>query len=156
MLRRNFGKVFSLALVLLASPIAPVRADETSYRVTDNVLIYLGVLPANMIRGEHPSTHTESLMHGGVPAGADEYHVLIALFNATTYERLSNARVSARVSEVGLSGEEKTLEPMDIANTITYGNYFQMKGRGPFKIEVSINVPGARDEIKVVFEHRHQ
>jgi hypothetical protein len=64
--------------------------------------------------------------------------------------------VSARVSEVGLSGEEKTLEPMDIANTITYGNYFQMKGMGPFKIEVSINVPGARDEIKVVFEHRHQ
>jgi hypothetical protein len=156
MLARSFARVLGLALVLLSGSIAPGKADETNYRVTDNVLIYLGVLPANMIRGEHPSTHTESLMHGGVPAGADEYHVLIALFNTTTYERISNARVSARVSEVGLSGVEKTLEPMNIANTITYGNYFRMKGAGPFEIEVLIEVPGASKEVRVVFEHRHQ
>jgi hypothetical protein len=95
-------------------------------------------------------------MHGGVPAGADEYHVLIALFNATTYEGISNARVSARVSEIGLSGEEKTLEPMQIADTITYGNYFEMKGMEPFRIEVTISIPGASENIKVVFEHRHR
>jgi hypothetical protein len=143
-----------LALSLLIGSAVRARADETGYRVVDNVLVYLGVIPAAMIRG-HPAGHPESLMHGGVPAGADEYHVLIALFNAKTYERISNAKVTARVSEVGLSGVEKELELMQIAGTTTFGNYFEMKGVGPFRIEVSIDIPGA-EEINVVFEHRHQ
>ena len=91
-----------------------------------------------------------------MPAGADEYHVLIALFNAKTYERISGAKVTARVSEVGLSGVEKNLESMEIAGTTTFGNYFKMTGMGPFRIEVSVDVPGAPEEINVVFEHRHQ
>ena len=145
-----------LALNLLVGSAVSARADESGYRVVDNVLIYLGVIPAAMIRGEHPPGHSESLMHGGVPAGADEYHVLIALFNAKTYQRISNAEVSAGVSEVGLSGVEKKLEPMQIAGTTTFGNYFEMKGMGPFSIEVSVDIPGAPERIKVVFEHRHQ
>jgi hypothetical protein len=154
---RQLRLIFSIALALslLVGSAVPTRADEPGYRVADNVLIYLGVLPAAMIRG-HPAGHPESLMHGGVPAGADEYHVLIALFNAKTYERISNAEVSARVSEVGLSGVEKKLEPMHIAGTTTFGNYFEMKGMGPFSIEVSVDIPGASERIKVVFEHRHQ
>jgi hypothetical protein len=143
-----------LALSLLIGSAVRARADETGYRVVDNVLIYLGVIPAAMIRG-HPAGHPESLMHGGVPAGADEYHVLIALFNAKTYERISEAKVTARVSEAGLSGVEKNLEPMQIVGTTTFGNYFEMKGMGPFRIEVSVDILGA-EEINVVFEHRHQ
>jgi hypothetical protein len=152
-LRLTFSVV--LALSLLVGSAVRVRADETGYRIVDNVLIYLGVIPAAMIRG-HPAGHPESLMHGGVPAGADEYHVLIALFNAKTYERISNAKVTARVSEIGLSGVEKKLEPMEIAGTTTFGNYFEMKGMGPFRIEVSVDIPGAPEEINAVFEHRHQ
>ena len=144
-----------LALSLLIGSAVRARADETGYRVVDNVLIYLGVIPAAMVRG-HPAGHPESLMHGGVPAGADEYHVLIALFNAKTYDRISSAKVTARVSEVGLSGVEKNLEPMEIAGTTTFGNYFKMTGMGPFRIEVSVDIPGAPQEINVVFEHRHQ
>jgi hypothetical protein len=154
---RQLRLIFSIALALslLVGSAVPARADESGYRIVGNVLIYLGVLPAAMIRG-HPAGHPESLMHGGVPAGADEYHVLIALFNAKTYERISNAEVSARVSEVGLSGAEKKLEAMQIAGTTTFGNYFEMKGMGPFSIEVSVDIPGASERINVVFEHRHQ
>jgi hypothetical protein len=154
---RQLRLIFSivLALSLLIGSAVRARADETGYRVVDNVLVYLGVIPAAMIRG-HPAGHPESLMHGGVPAGADEYHVLISLFNAKTYERISNAKVTARVSEVGLSGVEKNLEPMQIAGTTTFGNYFEMTGMGPFRIEVSVDIPGAQEEINVAFEHRHQ
>lgn len=153
---RRLVTMLSLALLLLANNAVPARADESDYRIVGDVLIYLGVIPAAMVREHHPSTHTESLMHGGVPAGSDEYHVLIALFNAKTYDRISNAQISARVSEIGLAGERKTLQPMNIADTTTFGNFFQMEGMGPFEIEISIRIPGEPSEIDVTFEHRHE
>jgi len=153
--RRIVG-TFSLVLLMLASSVLPLSADETGYRVVGNVRVYLGVIPTALVQGKHPMVHEENLMHGGVPSGPDEYHVLIALFNAKTDERISNAKVRARVSVVGLSGEEKALESMQIAGTTTYGNFFTMKGSGLFLIRVTARVPGAPREIDLVFQHKHQ
>jgi hypothetical protein len=144
------------ALLLVAISVLPVRAEETNYRVVDDIRIYLGVIPAAVVRGKHPAAHPEGSMHGGAPSGADEYHVLIALFNARTGERISNARVSAHVSQAGLGGEQKTLAPMKIADTTTYGNFFRMRGPGLFRINVSVHIPGMRRDIDVAFQHKHQ
>ena len=148
--------VAAVVIVLLTSPVFTVNAEETNYRVVDNVRIYLGVIPAAMVRGKHPATHTETSMHGGIPSDADEYHILIALFDERNGERILNATVTARVAEVGLNGEKKTLEPMQIAGTTTYGNYFTMKGTGVSRINVVIRVPDAPRDIDVTFQHRHQ
>lgn len=115
----------------------------------------LGVLPSEMIRG-HPVTHTESAMHADKPARKGEFHVTIALFDASTGARITGADVRARVAEIGLAGVEKRLQPMEIADTETYGNYFRMSGNGPFRISLSIDIPGRPGEIKAEFEHRHQ
>jgi hypothetical protein len=120
-----------------------------------NVVIYLGLLPAEMVRG-HPAHHTESSMHGGASAASGEYHVVIALFDARNGKRITGAHISARVSDVGLFGEEKTLAPMQIAGTETYGNYFPMAGNGPFRIAIVIRLPGESQDTKAEFEHRHQ
>jgi hypothetical protein len=142
--------------LLLIGLIAPAMADEGSDRKTvGNVAIYLGLLPAEMIRG-HRAQHPETSMHGGQPAGSGEYHVVIALFDAGGGARITNAAVSARVSEVGLAGEEKTLQPMEIAGTETYGSYFRMSGNGPFRIALLIHIPGDPAEVKAEFEHRHR
>jgi hypothetical protein len=37
-----------------------------------NVVIYLGLLPAEMIRSR-PHDHPEATMHGGRPSGSGEY-----------------------------------------------------------------------------------
>ena len=148
--------VQSVVMVLLTISVLTVGAQETNYRVVDNVRIYLGVIPAAMIQGKHPPTHTETSMHGGVPSSADEYHVLIALFDEKTGERISNAKVTARVAEVGLSGEQKELQPMKIADTITYGNYFTMKGVGVSRISIAVHIAGAPREIGVTFQHKHE
>jgi len=95
-------------------------------------------------------------MHGGPPAGDDEYHVIVSLFNARNGEPITRAAVSARVSEAGLLGEEKKLEPMNIAGALTYGNYFRMAGAGPFRIQLDIHGPAEADHMTAVFEHRHQ
>lgn len=147
-------RLLALLALLLAGISAPATADTGSdSKTVDNVLIYMGLLPAEMIRG-HPPSHAESTMHGGAPAGKREYHVVIALFDATTGKRISGADIRARVAEISLSGQEKKLDPMEIAGTETYGNYFLMAGNGPFRIDLTIRVPG-RPEFKVEFEHRH-
>ena len=152
----SLQRILGLALLLLSVATEPATADTASdHKIVSNVAIYLGLIPAEMIRG-HPPRATESTMHGGSPAGQGQYHVTIALFDATTGKRITGADVRARVAEIGLSGEEKKLEPMDIAGTETYGNYFPMVGSGPFRINVTVRITGQRGEIKAAFEHRHR
>ena len=153
---RTLARLLGLILLLLMGVSAQALADTASdSKTVGNILIYMGLLPAEMIRG-HPQQHPEVSMHGGLQSGSGQYHVLIALFDSKTGSRIENADVSARVSEIGLAGDEKKLEPMQIAGTVTYGNYFRMAGRGPFKIALTIHVPGQPQEIRTTFEHRHQ
>jgi hypothetical protein len=140
------------ALVLVFGAVNTALADSSGGSQTvGNVVLYLGILPAPMILG-HPPGHPEMSMHGGRPRGADEYHVIVALFDASDGKRITHAKVSARVSEIGLAGQEKKLEPMEIARTVTYGNYFKMEGSGPFRISLDIRGPGEADQTTAVFE----
>jgi hypothetical protein len=145
-----------LSFMLILHLTGPVRGETTSdSKTVGHVVIYLGVLPTEMIRG-HPAQHSETSMHGGRPKTSGECHVVVALFNATSGTRIEKAEISARVSEIGLAGEEKKLAPMEIAGTVTYGNYFRMLGNGPFRIALSLRLPGEPQELNAAFEHRHQ
>ncbi len=154
------SRTLSALFGLFVLPLSPTTADAArvvagQMQTVGNVVIYLGLLPAEMIRG-HPQEHPEATMHGGTPSRSGEYHVLVSLFDAKTSERITNVEVLARVSEIGLAEEQKKLEPMKIAGTITYGNYFGMTGNGPFRIRLTIQVLGQPEEITAEFEHRHQ
>jgi len=156
MIGRLFQGLVGLALLMMPALTEPAMADTGSENKTvGNVDIYMGLLPAEMIRG-HPAGHPESSMHGGRPTASGQYHVVIALFNTKGYTRIENAEVTARVGEIGLAPEEKQLEPMKIAGTVTYGNYFRMAGHGPFRISLTIHIPGEPQAISAEFEHRHQ
>jgi len=128
--------------------------DNSRHQVAEGVDIYLGVIPAEMILG-HPKLHTEAEMHGGVPVGEHRYHVTVALFDAATGKRITGAQVKASVSELGLSGIEKKLEPMLIADVISYGNYFRMSNTDVYRIRVQIRLPGVAQTIEAVFEYSH-
>jgi hypothetical protein len=117
--------------------------------------VYLGVLPAAMIQG-HPGGHPEETMHGGMPRGRHAYHVVAAVFDAATGERVEDAVVEARAAEPGLAGVTRRLEPMLIADTVTYGNYFQLSGDGPYRIDLSITRPGLATPIIVEFTYEHR
>lgn len=130
-------------------------ADTATHKVVHGVAIYLGVLPAEMILG-HPKPHTEAEMHGGVPTGEHQYHVLVSLFDAASGKRISGAKVSARVREIGLAGTQKKLEPMLIAGTVSYGNYFSMPATtNSYRIQMWIELPGVANVIEAEFEYQH-
>jgi hypothetical protein len=136
-----------LAGLLLVVVSATVAAG--GYRqVVDGVAIYFGVMPAELVRG-HPREHPESEMHGGVPAG--ENHLVIALFNDKTSERITRAEITATITGPARFKAEKKLESMLVAGAATFGNYFTMPGPGPYRIALRIRMPGIGHDIEATF-----
>ena len=141
--------------VLLAWFVSPGAAQTGQYRTADGLAVYLGLMPAAMLKG-HPRQHTESAMQGGAPAGRHAGHLTIAVFDAASGARIGDAKVEARVSELGLAGPRRRLEPMAIGDTVTFGNYFDMPGEGPYQIRVWIGRPGRADAVETEFTVEHR
>jgi len=129
------------------------RAQETDdYKKTEGGLtVYFGIIPAEIVRGQ-------PIMHGGAPTGPHELHIVVAIFDAASVARVSDATVTAKVSGLGLSGSEKTLEPMNIADTVTYGGFFNLPGADLYTITVSIRRPERQQPVVLDFkyDHRHR
>lgn len=151
---RRFWPTMWAVIGLLSSNVSIAADAPRDFQVVDGVAIYLGVVPAQIIQG-HPREHEESRMHGGVPASRYRHHVMVAPFDAETGRRIEDAQVTAAVTELGLASKQKTLEPMRINDSITYGNYFDIRGKGTYRIEVQIRRPGHAGPIKATFNHPH-
>lgn len=128
--------------------------DPTGYMSAGGIGVYYAVLPAEMIRG-YPKGSPEFEMHGGLPTGEHIHHVMVALFEGETMERITNAEVMASVAEIGLAGTLRKLEPMSIAGAMTYGNYFHLSNLATYRITVEIRQPESTNVIKASFEYKH-
>jgi len=151
-------KFFSTAVLALVGIItlnSTSLAEEASrnFQVVDNVAIYLGMMPAQIVKG-HPRDHTESKMHGGVDAGNRREHLVIALFENSTGKRIEKAKVTGEMTAPGIRSQRKILEPMLIAGAVTYGNYFNVSGKSTYHIKIEIVLPG-ESVIEAKFLHKH-
>jgi len=143
--------IMILASLLLGGSV--FAEDFSQHKIVNGVAIYFGVMPAEMIL-DHAKYHTEAEMHGRVNAEKNLYHVTFAFFDAESGKRISDMEAKARVSALGQLGIEKKLEPMRIANTISYGNYFKMPGMETYRILVQVRRPGVAQPIEAEFEYR--
>lgn len=134
--------------MLMLIPFATAADAPQNFQVVQGVAIYLGVMPAQMVRG-HPK------MHGGVPAAGYEDHVIVALFDNATGLRIEDAQVTATVMELGRGSQWKNLEPMPVDDAMTYGNYFDIPGEGVYHIQLRIRLPGQKQITEATFTHRH-
>lgn len=126
-------------------------ADLEREKRVDGMTVFLGVVPAELIAG-NPA---EAAAHGGLPKGGSYHHVLIAIFDGKTGERITDAEVSARVEDVGRSASaEKKLDAMLIGRSVTFGNFFFMPGRDPYSIHVKIDHHHHAIS-EVTFHYRH-
>lgn len=124
-------------------------AHSGYHKVVDGVSVYFAMVPAEMVRG-HPREHPEGEMHGGVPVG--ENHVMVALFDEKSGERIVGAEVTARIRSGSDPDIEKRLVSMTIAGSLIYGNYFYMVGPGPYQVELRIQAPGRNKPVSMRFE----
>lgn len=146
-------------LVGLAFGVAPVSpawaGSDGSTQVAGGVLGYLGVLPAEVLRG-HPAAHPEGAMHGGVPEGRHEYHLVVALFDQVSGERLEQVQATATVMGLGHTGGTRIpLEPMAIAGTVTYGGFVELPGNDIYEIIVEVTRPGGEPPVRLEFSYQH-
>jgi hypothetical protein len=143
-----------LLSAVLFVPGSAVAADSASYKTAGDLTVYLGVLPAAMIQGH--DNHPEGSMHRGVPSGEHAYHVMAALFETETGERIEDAMVEAQLTPLGLAPVTRRLEPMVIAGAITYGNYFTMRGDGSYQIAFFVTTPEIAEPVVLEFTYEHR
>lgn len=150
-----FGFLVSAFVVAIAAASLASAAEE-NYQVAHGLGVYLGILPAGIVRG-HPEWHAEGAMHGGAPRGRHQYHIVIAIFDAKTGARIEKAQVTANVSGLGNVGTQNIeLEPMLIAGTVTYGNFVELPGYDRYDIKLDITVPGREPApVRIDFTYQH-
>lgn len=154
MARFNTGTVARALLLFVLFTGSALAAETGQVARVNGIDVFYGVIPAEILRG-HPADHAERKMHGGVPRGSGQHHLIVSLFDVKTGQRIENAKVTARTGEPGLTPQRKDLEPMQFAGTVTYGNFFTMSSPGPYRIEVDIRRPGDLKPAQAVFEYRH-
>jgi hypothetical protein len=152
---RKAATVIALGCLCLLVIGAVRAADSGEVKTIGGLTVYLGVVPAEIVKG--PVLHSaERPMHGRIPRGPHEYHVVAAIFDAATGTRVSDASVSAQLSGVGLWGGRKNLEPMQISGTTTYGAFFSLPGRDLYTIRLAIIRPGITQPVTIDFRYDHR
>jgi hypothetical protein len=153
MSRTYLGLIGALLVGLFVAVNPAVAAEGGETKTVGGLTVYLGVVPAELVKGPGPHS-TERPMHGGAPRGSHEHHIVVAVFDSATNARIEDATVTAKVSGLGLSGPQKTLEPMKIADTITYGAYFNLTA-DLYTIRVTVQRPGAQSVV-LDFKYDHR
>lgn len=151
--RRGVLTAMAAMLAALSAPPAAARTDNGSIE-SDGFAFYYAIIPAEMIRG-HSKGHPESVMHGGVPNRPHVHHVMVAIFDAKTFNRVVDASVKASIGEIGLAGVEKELEPFVVDSALTYGNYFDLRPGSEYLARVSAAIPGRKNPVLAEFQFKH-
>lgn len=154
--RRTFiGLVIGTLSVASFSSGAADAAETDLSKTAGGVTVYLGMVPAEIVKGLAARGATERPMHGQIPKGPHEYHLVAAVFDAASGARVSDAVVTAEVSGLGLSGSSKKLEPMQIAGTTTYGGFIDLPGFDLYTIKLTVERSGAGPAVlQFKYDHR--
>lgn len=144
------------AIALVFLNIQPVQADDSPrHQIVDGVNVYLGVMPTAMIQDQHDMPKAK-LEHQGQSSEAEFHHILIALIDAQTGQRLSPISIDAEVSGLGgLAAQFKSLEAMNIHRTVSYGNYFHFPDRGSYRLRFTIHLSGRDSPVVTEFMYSH-
>jgi len=131
-------------------------SDDGQYKEADGLAVYLGILPAEMVKGHTPG-HQELVMHGGIPGGRHEHHLLVAVFEVASGERVVDADVTATISGLGhVGGSRLQLEPMKIEDTVTYGNFVDFPGSDIYEVNILVKRPSISRAVSVQFNYDHR
>jgi len=138
-------------LVSLLSACAPRTTREQS-QVVDGLKLDYGLIAGEAIRA-HPAGHPEADMHEAPPADQRNYHVVLAVFEASSGRRIADADVSMALTGPGHPGFGSTpMEPMKVTGQETYGRYIVLPEPGRYRLEFRVRTVGRHQPIRARFE----
>jgi hypothetical protein len=150
LIRRSLLLAFMLMTTTAMVPVA--AADATLTRVVGDVTVHLGVTPVAKAV-ERETSHASEVTHGRKRVGKAAQHVVVALFETKSGERITDAQVSVTVAELGLNTEEKPLARMTVGGVTSYGNTFDIRPGGRYTIKVAIRRPGVHTPVETSFDY---
>ncbi|MFQ6016858.1 MAG: hypothetical protein ACE5KF_01570 [Kiloniellaceae bacterium] len=147
-------RVNGLVGALLFGAFAMIPAGSSAdhlgrYQVADGMTIYLGIMAAEVLR-KNPDQYPYHA-RSEVPSGKNMYHLLVAIFDNASGERIADAEVEARVSPLGLAGPKRRLDQMSVAGAITYCNYFKLSPGETYVVRTEIRRPGVPGLVRAEF-----
>lgn len=146
------GVVALLVTAIMAS--AAIAAADSETKSAGGLTVYLGIIPAEFVQGL-PSHPTEQQpQHGGAERASHDHHIIVAIFDSSTGARIADATLTAKVSGLGSSGSQKTLEPMKIADAISYGAIFNLYP-DIYTIMLTVQRPGS-PPVVLDFDYDHR
>lgn len=144
-----------VTITTASPPAAPAVVRDGNHKVVGGMEVYLGIVPAASIRVQQPSGSETQEMHRGIPRGKDYYHVNVSLLDSGTKAEITGAQVEVTVEDPVMGGETKALDAMVFNNAISYGNYFRMPRKDPYRITVHITKRGATRAVSAEFDFKH-
>lgn len=144
------GAGVALASAFVLAAFAQPPAHSLAQR--SGLVFHYGLVPSEMVLS-HPQSHEERRMHPG-DARKGRSHIVLAIFDAASGERIAKAEVTAHITLVGGPSTTKALEPMDIAGKASFGAFVPVGAPGIYKIRFEVKRPGLPGSDTAEFEHR--
>lgn len=135
--------LLSLFAAVLASAV-PARAEDRQER--EGIVLYWGLVPA-AVAGQQ---HTLAELHGGTPPGGGRvHHLVLALFDKRTGQRVEDAVIRAQLTQPGIvDAPPRYVPPMAVDGVASYGQLFGMVGDGPYRFRVFVKMPDRLAEVE--------
>lgn len=93
-------------------------------------------------------------MHGGVPEGRGQKHLVLALFDAASGDRIETATVAVTVEGFGhVAGTRRDLDPMLIAGTVTWGTFVELRDQEKYQLVFNVVLPGRPGSLSFPFTY---
>jgi len=125
------------------------------HKVVGTMDLYLGISSAGSVRVQRQAGFETQQMHGSITRGTDYHHLNVSLLDRKTSAEITNATVEVTVEDPIMGGEAKALDTMVFNDAISYGQYFRMPGRDPYRITVHNTKPGATHPVSAEFDFKH-
>ena len=136
------SRLCCLALASLAFSAPAAAGVVGGVKTVDGLTVYLGVVPAAVTRAHAPQ-HPERTMHGGVSRPSiHDVHLLVAVFNSASGQRLRNVAVTARIHGTNRNRWAVPLTPMTVNGALTYGGYTNIGAEEDVMISIDVKRPG--------------
>ena len=149
--------VTSVSLITLPATFS--YASESNWKAeTKSYRVYLGVVPALMIKKDISLIDGDKSLHGGKnKITSNSQHIMISIFSKDGNKRILNATTIAKLKNKKIFGKKnmtKPLEKMKTSGSITYGNYFNIRKKGKYIIDVDIYQPNKNGYEKASFQFK--
>ncbi|OUL95696.1 hypothetical protein [Paraburkholderia hospita] len=158
-MRIRLQLISAIFTTFLLGPGAVAYADDLSRSVTAHGLtVHYGVIPSSKL-GESGSAAASNV----TAPGPNQYHLTVAIFDAATGRRVSDATVLASVkgpqahdTHFHAKPVEKRLDAVKVGSAVTYGNDFQMPWSGIYHLDLTVTQKDQPKPTKIRLNYDHR